>query len=82
MTEDENKSVTLDELRLILHWRHRCHEYEDLTKPCPMRCHQEGIDLCHNLALKFVDLFAEGLKVHEKKLIAESISNTGKGAKV
>jgi len=70
---DKDKSVTLDELRLILHWRHRCHENEDKTKPCPMKSHQEGTDLCHNLALKFVDWFAEGLKVQEKKLIEEAL---------
>jgi len=73
MAEEGNKSVNLDELRLILHWRHRCHENEDKTRPCPMRCHQEGVDLCHNLALKFVKWFTEGLKSQDKKLIEETL---------
>ena len=78
MIEEKNRSVTLDELRLILFWRHRCHENEDKTRPCPMRCHQEGIDLCHDLALKFVEWFAEGLEEHEKKLIEEALHSKEK----
>lgn len=56
--------LTKDELRLILFWRVRCHDYgnEQTCNTCLLYSLPNGTAICHKLTKKLEGLFQKSLK--------------------